>query len=395
MVGGLGEGHRELMASAWQPLRARGDLRLESVSKRFGDVLAVDDLTLDVPKGSFVAVLGPSGCGKSTTLRMIAGLEQPSAGRIVLGDVDLTGSRPYERPINTVFQSYALFPHLSVLDNVAFGPRRRKVPDAVPRAHEALRLVKMSGYADRSPSHLSGGQQQRVALARALVNEPEVLLLDEPLGALDLKLRREMQVELTRIHGELGTTFVHVTHDQEEAMTMADTVAVMNEGRIVQHGSPADLYDRPTSVFTANFLGSSNLVAAHILGPIETGAVAVSAGPSTLTVPQSRMAASGPSVVVGIRPEKIAIAPSEDAARSAVATGRADTIGPGRVTHASFTGVSTTYLVDLAGLGEWSVHVQNLAVGSGLRPGDAVWLAWDARHAFGLAPETDLTEGRP
>ena len=224
---------------------ARGDLQLDNVTKAFGDFTAVDDIDLHVPRGSFFALLGPSGCGKTTTLRMIAGLEQPTAGRVMIGDTDLTGSRPYERPVNTVFQSYALFPHLTIKDNVAFGPKRRKDKDAATRTDEALELVQMTQFAGRKPAQLSGGQQQRVALARALVNHPEVLLLDEPLGALDLKLRREMQVELKRIQTEVGLTFIHVTHDQEEAMTMADTVAVMNKGHIEQLGAPAALYDLP------------------------------------------------------------------------------------------------------------------------------------------------------
>ena len=224
---------------------AKGDLILENVTKSFATFTAVDDLSLTVPRGSFFALLGPSGCGKTTTLRMVAGLEQPTAGRIKIGSTDLTGSRPYERPVNTVFQSYALFPHLTVRDNVAFGPKRRGVADAVAEANKTLDLVQLSHLADRKPTQLSGGQQQRVAVARALVNHPEVLLLDEPLGALDLKLRREMQVELKRIQMEVGLTFVHVTHDQEEAMTMADTVAVMNLGKIEQMGAPEVLYDLP------------------------------------------------------------------------------------------------------------------------------------------------------
>ncbi|HEX5916649.1 MAG TPA: ATP-binding cassette domain-containing protein, partial [Nocardioides sp.] len=237
---------------------ARGDLQLDGVTKTFGDFTAVDGIDLRVPRGSFFALLGPSGCGKTTTLRMVAGLEQPTAGRVLIGDTDLTGSRPYERPVNTVFQSYALFPHLTIRDNVAFGPKRRKAPDATQRTDDALELVQMSSFATRKPAQLSGGQQQRVALARALVNHPEVLLLDEPLGALDLKLRREMQVELKRIQTEVGLTFIHVTHDQEEAMTMADTVAVMNRGHIEQLGAPEELYDLPRTKFVADFLGQAN-----------------------------------------------------------------------------------------------------------------------------------------
>ena len=238
----VAEGAGQLMAGSSEGgfREARGDLRLEDVTKAFGEFKAVDDLSLVVPRGSFFALLGPSGCGKTTTLRMVAGLEQPSSGRVLIGDTDLTGSRPYERPVNTVFQSYALFPHLTIRDNVAFGPKRRGQSDSAKLADDALSLVQMDHFATRKPTQLSGGQQQRVALARALVNRPEVLLLDEPLGALDLKLRRQMQVELKRIQTEVGLTFIHVTHDQEEAMTMADTVAVMNHGRIEQMGAPAE-----------------------------------------------------------------------------------------------------------------------------------------------------------
>ena len=253
-------------STATRTRAATGDLHLDHVTKAFGDNVVVDDLELVVPRGSFFALLGPSGCGKTTTLRMIAGLEQPTKGRVLIGETDLTGTRPYERPVNTVFQSYALFPHLTVRDNVAFGPRRRGVKDAHEQADDALRLVQMDHLAGRKPAQLSGGQQQRVALARAIVNQPEVLLLDEPLGALDLKLRREMQLELKRIQTEVGLTFVHVTHDQEEAMTMADTVAVMNGGRIEQMGAPEDLYDLPRTAFVANFLGQSNLIEGTVRG---------------------------------------------------------------------------------------------------------------------------------
>ena len=235
-----------------------GDLRLLGVTKRFGRAVAVDDLTLTVPQGSFFALLGPSVCGKTTTLRMVAGLEQPTEVSILLGDTDVTGTKPYQRPVNTVFKSYALFPHLDVFDNVAFGLRRRRSKTVKKEVDDVLELVQLGALAHRRPGQLSGGQQQRVALARAIVNRPSVLLLDEPLGALDLKLRRQMQVELKRIQTEVGLTFVHVTHDQEEAMTMADTIAVMNEGRVEQLGSPRELYEHPATRYVANFLGQSN-----------------------------------------------------------------------------------------------------------------------------------------
>ncbi len=241
---------------------APADVRLEGVTKRFDDVVAVDDLSLDIERGAFFALLGPSGCGKTTTLRMIGGFEEPTAGRILLADQDVTGRPPYRRDVNTVFQSYALFPHLSIGENVAFGLRRKGVrgPQLQGRVREILRLVALEGYEKRKPRQLSGGQQQRVALARALVNSPQVLLLDEPLGALDLKLRKQMQLELKRIQHDMGITFVHVTHDQEEAMTMADTIAVMNRGKIEQLGSPTELYERPRTAFVAGFLGVSNLL---------------------------------------------------------------------------------------------------------------------------------------
>ena len=216
------------------------DVRLDGVTKRFDGVVAVDDLSLEIEQGSFFALLGPSGCGKTTTLRMIGGFEEPTEGSIYLGDRDVVGLPPYRRDVNTVFQSYALFPHLTIAENVAFGLRRRGVrgADLTKRVEDALELVALGGYGARKPGQLSGGQQQRVALARALVNHPRVLLLDEPLGALDLKLRKQMQLELKRIQQEVGVTFVHVTHDQEEAMTMADRIAVMNRGRIEQLGTP-------------------------------------------------------------------------------------------------------------------------------------------------------------
>src|SRR6186997_3419503 len=253
------------------------DVRFDSVTKRFDEVVAVDALTLEVPRGSFFALLGPSGCGKTTTLRMIGGFEEPTQGRIELGGVDVAALPPYKRDVNTVFQSYALFPHLTIFENVAFGLRRRGVrgQDARGRVTDILRLVGLTGLEKRKPGQLSGGQQQRVALARALVNRPRVLLLDEPLGALDLKLRKQMQLELKAIQHDVGITFVHVTHDQEEAMTMADTIAVMQGGRIEQLGTPSELYERPRTAFVAGFLGVSNLLRGTVAGPasvrLETG----------------------------------------------------------------------------------------------------------------------------
>src|SRR6476646_3792297 len=250
---------------------AAGDptVRLERVSKHFGELVAVKELDLDIGRGEFFTMLGPSGCGKTTTLRMVAGFEQPTAGRVLIEGSDVAGLPSYKRPTNTVFQSYALFPHLSVRDNVAFGLRRKKVPkdEIAQRVESELERVGLAAEINRRPNQLSGGQQQRVALARALVNLPKVLLLDEPLGALDLKLRKELQVELKRIQREVGITFVYVTHDQEEALTMSDRIAVMNRGRVEQVGTPEDVYERPATTFVAGFIGVSNLMPAVVSGP--------------------------------------------------------------------------------------------------------------------------------
>ncbi len=358
----------------------RRDLELVGVTKRFGDFVAVDDLSLTIPGGSFFALLGPSGCGKTTMLRMIAGLEVPSAGRVLVGGQDVTGTRAHRRPVNTVFQSYALFPHLDVLENVAFGLRRRREADVVERAMAALDLVELGPLARRRPARLSGGQQQRVALARALVNNPAVLLLDEPLGALDLKLRRQMQVELKRIQHEVGrTTFVHVTHDQEEAMTMADTVAVMNAGRIEQRGRPQELYDLPRTPFVANFLGRSNLLPGVVVEERD-GLLGVEAAGAHLLVPAHRAVARSGPVVVGIRPEKVhLVAAGTDEPHDSTV------LGPGTVVDVAFSGVSTEYLVDVPGHGRMSVFTQNRGAEPGAAPGDRVRLAWSPRHAFGLA----------
>jgi spermidine/putrescine transport system ATP-binding protein len=363
------------------------ELVLERVSKDFGSFVAVDDLSLTIPSGSFFALLGPSGCGKTTTLRMVAGLERPTAGRILLGGEDVTGTRAYQRPVNTVFQSYALFPHLDVLENVAFGLRRKKVADAEQRARRALDLVEMGHMADRRPSQMSGGQQQRVALARAIVNNPAVLLLDEPLGALDLKLRRQMQMELKRIQAEVGQTFVHVTHDQEEAMTMADTVAVMNNGHIEQMGPPEELYELPRTAFVANFLGQSNLLAGTVVEKT-ANVVGVDVQGRRLWVPADRTVTTSGPVLVGVRPEKLHIflPGEEDPSDSNV-------VGPGRVTDVAFTGVSTQYQVEIPGLGSLGVFVQNVFGGRAIRAGDEVMLGWAVKHTFGLDGHDDARSG--
>lgn len=356
------------------------DLHLQNLTKKFGDVAAVDDLTLTIPAGSFFALLGASGCGKTTTLRMVAGLEDPTSGNILIGNKDITSLRAFQRPVNTVFQSYALFPHLDIFENVAFGLRRQGIKNVEPRVTAMLELVELGPMARRKPSQLSGGQQQRVAVARALINEPDVLLLDEPLGALDLKLRRQMQMELKRIQTEVGTTFVHVTHDQEEAMTMADTVAVMNAGRIEQMGHPADIYELPKTAFVANFLGQANLFAG-----IRSGAsgdmIEVSSHGMNFSVLSARSSATGNDVIVGIRPEKITVVDLVD--RDKIPGGHNSV--EGRVTDVSYTGVSTQYLVETAWGQGVTVFEQNVIVGDRCEVNDQVILHWSPEHAFGLA----------
>jgi spermidine/putrescine transport system ATP-binding protein len=355
------------------------DLHLQNLTKKFGDHTAVDTLNLTIPAGSFFALLGASGCGKTTTLRMVAGLEDPTEGTISIGDRDITGTRAFERPVNTVFQSYALFPHLDIFENVAFGLRRRKVKDVTPQVERMLELVELGPMARRKPTQLSGGQQQRVAVARALINQPDVLLLDEPLGALDLKLRRQMQIELKRIQTEVGTTFVHVTHDQEEAMTMADTVAVMNSGRIEQMGHPADIYELPRTVFVANFLGQSNLFQGHKTG-LAGDEYVVSANGHNFSVPAARCFTDGDSIIVGVRPEKMTVLDAGDAAQIPDHHNRVS----GRVTDVSYMGVSTQYLVMTPWEQEVTVFEQNVVVGDRSSVGDEVVIHWSPRHTFGL-----------
>ncbi|MBG6067802.1 spermidine/putrescine transport system ATP-binding protein [Micromonospora ureilytica] len=364
-----------------------GDLRLANLTKRFGVFTAVDDLSLTIEQGSFFALLGASGCGKTTTLRMIAGLEEPTGGQVLLGDRDIARLRPYKRPVNTVFQSYALFPHLSIFENVAFGLRRRGIRAVDDEVTRMLSLVQLDGYGNRRPAQLSGGQQQRVALARALINRPQVLLLDEPLGALDLKLRRQMQIELKRIQTEVGITFVHVTHDQEEAMTMADTVAVMNAGRIEQLGAPADLYEFPATAFVANFLGQSNLLAGEATG-VGGGDVAVTAHGTRFSVPVGRSRADHGPVHLGVRPEKLILVGSADQ----VPVGYQHVTGV--VTDASYVGVSTQYLLRTGWGTELSVFAANSGTATPVAVGSEAVAYWDPRHAFLLprdAADTDRT----
>ncbi len=362
------------------------DLTLTSVTKRFGSFTAVDDLDLVVDQGRFFALLGPSGCGKTTTLRMVAGLEEPTSGTITISGQDISRLKPYKRPVNTVFQNYALFPHLDVTENVAFGLRRRGVRDVTKRVQDMLELVELEGFGKRRPTQLSGGQQQRVALARALINRPQVLLLDEPLGALDLKLRRQMQIELKRIQTEVGITFVHVTHDQEEAMTMADTIAVMNHGVIEQLGAPAELYDAPATTFVSNFLGQSNLVKAEVVGR-EGEDLVVQAQGSTLLAPTSRARRTEGTVWVGVRPEKVLLAAGGSEG------GQGNVLGRGKVSDVSFIGVSTQYLVRMPWGQELTVFEQNSGARDSFRVGDDVDLHWSSTHTFLLDADQDAHAG--
>ena len=334
---------------------------LFGIRKAYGDVVAVDSLDLEIPAGEFFTLLGPSGSGKTTTLRLIAGFERPDDGRVELGGADVTRRPPYARDVNTVFQDYALFPHMTVAENVGYGLRVKGIGKAERKARveEILRRMRLPGLGDRKPSQLSGGQRQRVALARALVNRPLVLLLDEPLGALDLKLRQEMQLFLKSLQQDLGITFVYVTHDQDEALTMSDRLAVFDQGRIVQIGAPAEIYERPASAFVAGFVGVSNV--------IERG---------------------GKSFA--IRPEKIRMT---DAGAAPARGGNAET---GRIREVVYAGMVTRYLVDLDGGGELQVVLQNLETSSGEAreaKGRAVLLEWRPEHQLEIDIEPGETEG--
>jgi spermidine/putrescine transport system ATP-binding protein len=352
------------------------DVRLENVVKRFDDIIAVDGISVEIPRGAFFAMLGPSGCGKTTTLRMIGGFDEPTEGRIYLGDQDVVGLPPYKRDVNTVFQSYALFPHMTIEDNVAFGLERKGVPKGQlkGRVAEMLELVGLGGFAKRKPRQLSGGQQQRVALGRALVNHPRVLLLDEPFGALDLKLRKQMQLELKRIQHEVGITFVHVTHDQEEAMTMADTIAVVNRGRIEQLGPPAELYERPTTAFVAGFLGASNLLSGTIEGP---DTIRLDDG----TVVRASVNGRSGQVAAGVRPEKITLG----------AGGGANEL-PGTVAETAYIGVATQVVVRTAA-GTVQVFAQNMDAGGRVpNPGTTLVLSWSPESTFVVDRDVSTSE---
>ena len=356
------------------------DVKLVDVVKTFGDMVAVDHIDLEVVDGEFFSLLGPSGCGKTTTLRMIGGFEAPTSGLIELQGQDVTWLPPYRRNVNTVFQNYALFPHLTIYENVAFGLRRKGVKDSEVRSRvtDMLRLVELPGYEARRPTQISGGQAQRVALARALINKPAVLLLDEPLGALDLKLRKQMQVELKRIQQEVGITFIYVTHDQEEAMTMSDRIAVMNRGRYEQLGEPEVLYERPTTRFVAGFLGVSNLLPGTVEGEADGYAAVRLADDTRVRAPRA-LVGQRSTVSVGVRPEKIRLHPTD------VEPPSGHNLLTGVVRDASYLGVSTQYQVEARGGATITVYEQNVERATKAElwaPGEDVRLAWSPDHTF-------------
>jgi spermidine/putrescine transport system ATP-binding protein len=350
----------------------------------------VDDLSLDIQEGEFFSMLGPSGCGKTTTLRMIGGFEEPTYGTVYLGGRDVTTLPPYKRDVNTVFQSYALFPHLNVYENIAFGLRRKKVDkgELDQRVRDSMKLVDLIGFESRKPPQMSGGQQQRVALARALVNHPKVLLLDEPLGALDLKLRKQMQLELKRIQQEVGITFIYVTHDQEEAMTMSDRLAVMRHGKIDQIGPPEAVYESPATEFVAGFLGASNMLDGEITGTTNGQTTITLATGGSVTTKTDGVPPGISKVRVGVRPEKITIVPAEGEApanRNSV---------EGLLRMSTYIGVNYQYKVEGPGGHELTVYVQNLGgAGSQPHPGQKVRLEWLPEHTFVVEPSaTPITE---
>ena len=367
------------------PRGAPPEIQLAGLTKSFGDVVAVDDVSLTIGAGEFFSLLGSSGCGKTTTLRMIGGFDLPTSGRVELRGRDVTRDPPDKRPVNMVFQSYALFPHLDVAGNIGFGLKQRKVDGAEIRRRTAaiLELVGLAGYERRRPHELSGGQQQRVALARALVNEPNVLLLDEPLGALDLKLRKRLQVELKRIQQEVGITFVYVTHDQEEALTMSDRIAVMHRGRIEQVGTPEDLYDRPATPHVADFIGTTNLLSGMVeaLGP-DVATVCLDSGDRCVIASGGHR--SGETVQVSIRPESIAIQ-----ARSGGSAAAPDRL-PAEVEQVAYLGSAVQYHVRTDGGLRLSVLAGK--AGSRFSSGDTVTLAWEPADALVLGVRSATLE---
>jgi spermidine/putrescine transport system ATP-binding protein len=374
-------------------MAASSGVELRNVTKRFGELVAVDDLSLELPRGEFFTLLGPSGCGKTTTLRMIAGFEQPDGGEIRIEGEDVAGLPPHKRPTNTVFQSYALFPHLSVEANVAFGLKRKGAPrgEIAERVGAELERVGLAAEAKRRPAQLSGGMQQRVALARALVNLPKVLLLDEPLGALDLKLRKGLQIELKRIQREVGITFVYVTHDQEEALTMSDRIAVMNSGRVEQVGTPEEVYERPATTFVAGFIGVSNLMPAVVAGP---GKVQLASGPEVQVSTDGIGTGEGCYAVV--RPEKLRVG---SVAGEAGSPGAGSSNGrprvEGVVESSVYLGTATQIVVGLGEDVRMTVLVPNADEAERQRlPGGGarVELSWEPEHMHMVRESTKRSE---
>jgi spermidine/putrescine ABC transporter ATP-binding subunit len=358
-------------------------VRLENVTKEFKGMVAVDDLTLELAAGEFFALLGPSGCGKTTTLRMVGGFEQPSSGKIFLGGEDITWTPPYRRDVNTVFQSYALFPHLSVFDNVAFGLRRKgKDKDEIKRlVEEHLEILGLGGFGPRPATQLSGGQQQRVALARALVNQPKVLLLDEPMGALDAKIRKTMQLELKRIQREVGITFLYVTHDQDEAMALGDRIAVMHGGKYEDLGAPQRVYDEPATQFVAEFLGACNLLAVTS----DHGALRLPDGASVGARPGSMADKLDQIAQVGVRPEKMLL---RREGASPAPTGPATNTLTATVTTTIYLGATSEYELVTSWGGPLHILAQNISEEDRFVPGDHVVVTWEKDHGFALPAST-------
>jgi len=361
------------MEGAGQDTERTVAVELSGVTKRFGEFVAVDDLSLDIYEGEFFSLLGPSGCGKTTTLRMIAGFEEPTEGGISVDGEPVRGVPPYRRPVNTVFQSYAIFPHLNVFDNVAFGLRRSGVrgEELHKRVTDACEMVQLSGFEKRKPNALSGGQQQRVALARALVNRPKVLLLDEPLGALDLKLRKEMQLYLKDLQHEVGITFIYVTHDQEEALTMSDRIAVMNEGRVQQVADPPALYELPRNRFVADFIGQTNVFSGTVES-VSGGRVALRtrSGEKVEATAREVDVEVGSEADAAVRPEKVRFGSEGDNVRTA------------RIRQIVYLGVSTQYLAELPGGEKLVLYQQNTREEDNPEVGEEAPVAWDARNCL-------------
>jgi spermidine/putrescine transport system ATP-binding protein len=350
-------------------------VQLKRISKHFGSVVAVDNVSLSISDGEFFSLLGPSGCGKTTTLRLIAGFELPTMGQVYISG-DLQGETPaYRRPVNTVFQNYALFPHMTVFQNVAFGLEMRKVAgeEIERRVLEALEMVQLPGMENRKPDQLSGGQQQRVALARALVNRPKVLLLDEPLGALDLKLRKAMQLELKALQHRVGITFVYVTHDQEEALTMSDRIAVMSKGRVLQTGTPHEIYERPTNRFVADFIGETNFLTGRVKAGRGGDVVVLVDGVLAVHVPAGRGVGMNEDAMIAIRPEKLSVSAEPTDSRSV----------PGVVDEVVYTGTDTRYLVRLTERTVVTARQQNVSTGADVSfpVGMQVYLHWQPESA--------------